>query len=59
MKFNIWFIITLALLPFLALFVGMSVADGFASSASWEVIAAIGLGIAVVVRLVLRGGRAG
>jgi len=39
MKFNLWLIVLLALAPVFILFAGLGAAGGFASAASWEVLA--------------------
>lgn len=38
MKFNLWFVVLLALMPIFLLFAGLSAAGGFLSSAEWQVI---------------------
>jgi hypothetical protein len=38
MKFNLWFVVLLALMPVFLLFAGLSAAGGFLSSAEWQVI---------------------
>ena len=40
MKFNLWFIVALALLPVFALLAGLAVADDFPSFADWDVLVA-------------------
>jgi hypothetical protein len=47
MKFNVWLVVMLAMMPVMALFAGMSVSAGFDSGADWGVMAAIVAGIVV------------
>ena len=53
-EFNLWLVVMLALLPVLALFVGMSVSAGFPSATDWDVIAAIAGGVGVTCALARR-----
>jgi hypothetical protein len=53
MKFSIWLVVALALLPVLALFSGVSVSAGHSSVGEPEVLGALGIGIGVVLALAL------
>jgi uncharacterized membrane protein len=41
MKFNVWLVIALALMPAFVLFAGMSAADAYRSHVEWDVMAAL------------------
>lgn len=47
MKFNVWIVVALVLMPAATLFVGMSAAGAFRAPAEWDVMALFG-GAAVV-----------
>jgi len=47
MKFSVWLVVMLALMPVMALFTGMIVSAGFNSRADWAVMAAIIAAVAV------------
>ena len=47
MKFNLWFVLLLALMPVFILLTGLTAAGGFESAAAWEIIGIVVLLIAV------------
>lgn len=52
--FNLWLVVVFALLPVLALFVGMSASANFPSDVDWDVIAAIAGGVGIACALARR-----
>lgn len=54
MKFNLWVVVALALMPAFVMFVGMSAAGAFRSPVDWDVMALFG---AAAVFAAWRAGR--
>ena len=62
MKFNLWFVILLALMPVFILFTGLTAAGGFESATAWEIVGivvAAGLGVGYLAKLHSEGDETG
>lgn len=54
MKFNVWLVVVLALMPVFVLFVGMSAASAFHGQVEWDVLGWIALGVFAAARIAIR-----